>query len=222
MTIEEVYLRFTQLVNRNATNNNISVDKPRFIFLFNDMQCRFLEWNLEKRNEDSIRYVTHLITKDEKLNIDSKKEYYNSYKLPENYFDFSNLKVFANKGECKKKRLKTFEIKNENLEELWFDKNNEPSFKYRETFYHTTDSNILVYKKGFDIDKTYLTYFRYPRKVDIEGYVNLQGQNTSNVDPEYDDKAINLILLGMSKEFSAIVGDSNQYQMSKDRLFKEM
>ena len=38
MTIQETYLRFLNKVNKNFINDNISVDKGRFIILFNSSQ----------------------------------------------------------------------------------------------------------------------------------------------------------------------------------------
>ena len=127
MKIDEAYLQFVNLVNRNLTNNNLSVDKPRFIIIFNDIQNRYLEWILEKRNEDAIRYVSPLLVLDKKLPKVSSNTRHDDFKLPDDYFDLSNLNVFASNSSCNNVELKCWEIKNEDLEESYNDKYNEPS-----------------------------------------------------------------------------------------------
>lgn len=223
MTIEKAYLSFVNIVNRNITNNNVNVDKPRFILLFNDIQNRYLEWLLEKRNEDSIRYATPLLTVDKKLVLSQEDTDKDFYKLPIDYFDLSNIGVEASKGECKKAPLHCFEVKSEDTQELLNDKYNEPSFDYRETFYMTSSKNtVAVFKKNFSIDNVYATYYRYPNQVDIEGYIKEDGSQSQSVDPEWDDKATGRILVAMSKEFAAINSDGGQYELGADRLFKSI
>ena len=223
MTIEKAYLSFVNLVNRNLTNNNVNVDKPRFVLLFNDIQNRYLEWLLEKRNEDSIRYATLLLTVDKKLNLEQKESDKDFYNLPEDYFDLANLKVEASKDKCKKVSLHCFEVKSEDTQELLNDKYNEPSFDYRETFYMTSsNSTVAVFKSNFSIDNVYATYYRYPTQIDIEGYINEQNTQSQSIDPEWDDKAVGRILVAMSKEFAAINSDGGQYELGADRLFKSI
>lgn len=219
MKISEAYLQFINQVNRNLTNNNISVDKPRFIMLYQDVERRYLEWILEKRNEDAIRYVSPLLIPYKSLQkVGSKKEY-DEFKLPTNFFDLSNLHISAGQSSCGDIRLKSWEVKSEDVEEKYHDKFNEPSLKARETFYHTAEGNILVYKKGFSIQDALLTYYRYPRQVDISGYIKSDGTQSQDIDPELDDKVVGRIILAMAKEFSAINKDGNQYQIDSNRLF---
>lgn len=220
--INEAYLKFINLVNRNATNNNISVDKPRFIILFNTVLNKYVEWVLEKRNEDAIRYVAPLLSLEVPLELSSKKEKFDEFKLPTNYFDLANLHVYAENGKCKNQRMTTFEAKIEDVEELLNDENNKPSFEFRETFYLTSNKNAVVYKDGFSINKVLLSYYRYPVQVDISGYTRIDGTPSQDINPELDDKAIDRVLVAMSKEFSANNGDTAKYQLDKDRLFTEI
>ena len=86
MNIGTAYLKFLEKVNKNYTNDNISVDVGRFVSLFNTKQIRFLEYVLEKRNEDDIRYVQKMLVKDESLEIFRKKKNHCDFKLPSNLF----------------------------------------------------------------------------------------------------------------------------------------
>lgn len=219
MKIEDAYLQFVNQVNRNLTNNNINVDKPRFILLFNDIFNRYVEWILEKRNEDAIRYISPLLILDKGLVKLESRPRYQEFQLPDNYFDLANLTVFAGNDICKTVRLKTWEVKSEDIEEKYHDSYNEPSLEYTETFYHTSDKMVAVYRKGFEIKEALLSYYRYPIQVDIEGYTRADGSISQSIDPELDDKVVGRVLIAMSKEFSAINNDPNHYQTDSDRLF---
>lgn len=218
MTIEQVYTQYVNVVNRNATNNNVSVDKFRFIQLLNTTTNRYVEWILEKRNEDDIRYISPLLILDKPLTFISKTESFANFELPQNYFDLANLSVFAKKGSCKNKKLLTFEIKSEDIEELFEDQNNKPSFEFRETFYLTNSNNVSVFKTDFEIEKAKLSYYRYPVQMDIAGYLKEDGSQSSNVDPELDDKVMGRIILMAAEQFAANNNDPNNYQVNKDRV----
>ena len=217
MNIEEAYLRYVGLVNRNATNNNLNVDKQRFVFSFNDHQIKYLEWLLEKRNEDDIRYASSFLTLNRKLNKVDSKEYFDTFKLPKDYFDLSNLTVKCSSGKCSGQNMQVQEVKSEDIQELLASENNKPSFLYRDTFYLTNNGVVSVYKDNFSVEKVELSYYRYPEKVDIEGYTKLDNSQSQNIDPEWDDKATLRILIAMAKSFAAENSDGNKYQIEKDR-----
>lgn len=218
MKINDSYIEFLQLVNRNATNNNANVDKARFILLYNRTQDKFVEWVLEKRSDDTIRYISDLLVPDLELTDRTPRTTHDDFRLPADFFDHSNLSVYVN-SECGLTKIKTWEAKGENHEELYHDVNNEPTAEWEETYYTFASGNVAVYKKGFDIAKAFLSYYRSPRRVDIEGYTNLEGVQSQNIDPELPDKAVRRILTAMAKEFSANNGDTADYQINKDRLF---
>lgn len=222
MTIEDAYLQFLNQVNRNATNNRVNVDKPRFIILFNDIQNRYVEWILEKRNEDVIRYIAPLLEPNKSLTKVSTKHTYDEFSLPDDYFDLANLHIHANNSKCKNIEIKGWEIKVEDVEEAYNDEFQKPSLAWRETFYHTGDGNIQVYKEGFTIQAAFLSYYRYPTQVDIEGYTKSDGTSSQSIDPELDDKVVGRILIAMAKEFSAINEDARGYQIDNSRLFSSI
>lgn len=217
MTITEAYIRYVDLVNKNATNNNLSVDLPRFILSFNSSTIRYVERVLNKRNEDEIRNISLLLNVEYPLTYLSTEDNYERFTIPKDFFSLSNVHVYATKEKCKSQRLQTTEAKSENIEELIFDESNCPSFDYRETFYTLSKNEVVVYKKDFDITEVTLTYYRYPKKVDIAGYINLDGKKSKDIHPELDDKVVLSILNAMAKEYSASNGDVYQYQIDKDK-----
>lgn len=218
-TIQDTYLYFLQLVNRNATNNNMNVSLDRFILMFNNVQNRYIEWVLEKRNEDDIRDIQMLLQKDVPLSLTKTEERFQSFGLPDNYFDFANIYAKGKSECCDEDNILLFEVKSEDVEELYFDSNNVPSFPYRESFYHFGNNEVILYRKNFGFTKVFLTYYRYPVQVDIEGYEYLDGTLSQNINPEFDAKVVDRIVMALAKEYSAITTDTASYQMDKDRLF---
>jgi hypothetical protein len=188
--------------------------------MFNDIQNRYIEWILEKRNEDDIRDIQKILIIERPLVEVSSDESHYKFALPLDFFNFANITAIASTECCKDARLLVWEVKSEDVEEKLNDKHNEPTFNYRETFCYLTSNTIAVYRKDFDITKVLLSYYRYPVQVDIDGYINrLTQQPSSNIDPEFDDKVVNRILLAMAKEFAGINENTAGYQVAKDRLF---
>jgi hypothetical protein len=221
VNIEEAYVTFLSLVNRNATNNNVNVDKSRFIMFFRDVELRFYDWVLKNRHNDTIRQARHLLVPRKKLQSESEEDKYDLYSLPEDYFELSSLHVDASNGTCSGS-LRTEEIKSENIEDVLTDEFTKPSFDFRETVYHLSeDDKVSIYKDDFEITNVDLTYYRLPRQVSIEGYTKVDGSaSTQNIDPEWDEKTTYKILLYMSKEFAAKNADQAGYHLSKDSLFE--
>ena len=222
MNIEQAYLTYLQLVNRSFTNDNVDVDRSRFIIAYNYTEKKFIEWTLDKRNEDDIRDIQELLVLDKKLIKSTDVVNHSNFKLPADYFNHSSLQVFGSKGSCKNAKIFSFEVKNDDVEEYLADVFNQPSFEYRESFYTINNSEISIYFDNFKIDDAFLAYYRYPKEVDIQGYIKLDGSNSTNIDPELSDRVVERILLAMSKEYSAINDDLNRYQVDKDRLFSKI
>jgi hypothetical protein len=220
LTAEETYVEFLMLVEQNATNNNISTDKPRFVKLFNSSYISFVEGVWAKKNEIDIRNISHLLVPNKDLNKIGNSDEYSKFKLPSDYFTTASLSAYASKDSCKNERIFTFEIKPDDRDEVYQDSNNEPSFEYRETFYHFSENNsVVIYRKDFDISKVTLDYYRYPKKLDLAGFEDENGNHTQNIDPEGDDKIIRKILLSMARTFSANNRDVTGYQIDQQRLF---
>lgn len=223
MTIKDTYITFLNLVNRNATNNNVNVDKSRFIQLLRSAELGYYDLVLRGSSNDALRQVQHLLVPKKSIALTSKKDTFDLYKLPVDYFELSNLQVSATSDSCTD-YLKSKEVKSENIEEIINDSFQKPSFEYRETIYHLADNhNIAIYKDNFSIKDVNLTYYRLPRQVSIDGYIMTDGTLSSvDVDPEWDDKTLYKILLYMSKNFSASNEDTAKYQIDKDSLSERL
>lgn len=98
-----------------------------------------------------------------------------------------------------------------------------PSFEYQETFCTVSSNLYEVYSDGdFQFTKAYISYIRYPQKIDFEGYIGLDNNPsiTQNSElPDYlEDELVDLAIqeLAMSTEnISAIQSSDKRISMNE-------
>jgi len=214
MTTTDTYNRFIIKINENATTDGLSCDKGRFVILFNKNTNKLIEHFLERKFEDDIRYIQKILVDNKKLSSSNKHLDHVDYPLPEDYFDNSNLYILASKGECRKQKIDCFEVKNEDINQVLNDRNNNPSFKYRETPYRISSDKINVYTADdFKVDEAFFSYYRYPKQI---GLVNPEDPESdfNNVNPEFDDKFIERVIELTASEFF-LNTDNQKFQAEK-------
>lgn len=95
--------------------------------------------------------------------------------------------ILANKGECKNRVivLQAEPVAHADIDNYLANDHYKPSFEYQETFYTLNSGNIEVYTDGtFIPNEVRVEYLRYPVPVDIEGYIDLDGNPSKNQDSE--------------------------------------
>ena len=214
MTTSYAYDKFIIKINENITTDKVSCDKGRFTILFNNSQNRIIEYFLDKRFEDDLRYIQKIRVDDKTLTSSNTHLDHTEFSLPKDFFDFSNLYITASKGECKKQKIDCFEIKDEDRNNILRDSNQNPSFKYRETPFLISSDEIIIYTTGdFTIDSAFFSYYRYPLQI---GLINPEDPESpfNSINPEFDDKLVNRIIDLCASEFS-LNTDDQKYQAEK-------
>lgn len=113
------------------------------------------------------------------------------------------------------------QIRNGELKTAYYDTNYTPSYIWRETLLTLGDNSIYVYTDGkFEILNVYLTYLRYPKKIDKDGYIKLDGSRSKNQDCELPYYAKQDILDLAVKFASQATENVLQSQAADDRLIK--
>ena len=223
MTALEAYKYFLLKLNRNDSNVNISVSKAEFVLLYNEQRYIWLKFKLKEKTPDiDIHNLSSLLVKDLKLQKNKDDDNSSLFKLPEDFTQFDSSYSIASKNKCKGRKLTNWLIKPKNISVLLLDSNMEPSFEYEETLCIISADNLVVYKKDFNIDEVYLSYYRVPRAIDIEGYTKLDGSSSSTINPDdiTDDLAtqiINHCVMEVSRNYENQLGA----QFSKDRIINE-
>jgi hypothetical protein len=214
MTTKQTYESFIIKINENATTDNISCDKGRFVIMFNNNQNRQVEHYIERKFEDDIRYIQKLLVDDLKISTSSKHLDHQDFELPKDFFDNSNLYCLASNGKCQKQKIDCFEIKDDDRNNILSDTNNNPSFKYREAPYHISSDKIKIYTADeFTIDTAILSYYRYPQQI---GLINPENPESDfNLDnPEFDDKFVNRVIDLCVADFQ-LNSDDQKFQMNR-------
>jgi len=159
MQSSEAYKHLLLKVNKNDTNSDIDISKGEFVLLYNEQR---LVWEQEKISAKestlSIQDLQEIQVKYLPLIQANIGEGYVAYTLPDNYFSYISSYSYSSKDNCSEVVLRHYPIKPKNENMLLESTNTEPSFEYEETIVDLSSGKLYVYKKDFDIDKTFLTY----------------------------------------------------------------
>lgn len=217
--IEQVFIKYKNKVEKNITNDQASTDRGRFVLLFNETQNKFIEFHLQQRGIDDIRYIQNFLVLDEKIASFAKTQDHYNFKLPKNYLDLSDVRGLASKSECKDVKINLFEIQTENLSEIIQDEFNKPSFKWRESPYTINANTVSVYVDDFSVDNILLTYYRYPNQISLIDPNDPESEFNELVKLEWDDKALDRIISMCAGEFD-INQNNPRYQLQNFRQQK--
>lgn len=218
MTSKELYYQFHLLLNENANFKDVKISEGNFVLLFNRCSERWLNIAIDSwmKDEDALN-LQEFINNDEKLDFyetlekDSVVQY--KYKIPTDYFTWIDSHSLVQK-DCSL-YLTNYFVKPRDVRGYIAD--GYPSLDYEEGLCNISNNFLIVYAKDFTISTTYLSYFKNPPKIDIEGYENLKGEKSKNIDSPISDIYLNQMLdmciTEVQREFKNQIG----IQVSKDR-----
>lgn len=148
-----------------------------------------------------------------------KREDYYEGEIPENYLQWKRVDIYAKKDCCDKRRMTVYLAEEGNLNQLLRDKAKQPNFNWGETFATLINNTVHMYTNNeFEIEESYLTYYRQPRKIQIvdcsDPYTGVI--STTEVQCEFKDDIIELII---DEAVSIIAGDiesGNQFSRNQE------
>ena len=151
--------------------------------------------------------------------VASKKDIYYQGILPENYLQWKRVDIYAKKECCDKRRMTVYLAEEGNLNQLLRDKAKQPNFDWAETFATLIDNTVHLYTNDeFEIEEAFLTYYRQPRKIQIQNcsdpYTGVI--STTEVECEFKDDIIELII---DEAVSILAGDiesGNQFSRTQE------
>lgn len=219
MTSIEAYKRFLLKINKNDTNTNIKVNKGEFVLIFNEQARIWLADQIKKYSDTYEKNdVSSLLSYDNELEKVRDNESYSEFKLPNDYFDYESSYSIASRKDCKDRKLYNWDFKGKNRNVLERDENENPSFDYEETLINPSEDKLLVFKTDFEISKQYLTYFKEPNNIDIEGYIKFDGSRSTNIDSDLADYYVNQIINLCAVEVDANYGNVEKFQLDKTKI----
>jgi hypothetical protein len=220
MTSEQLYYEFHLLVNKNNSQQNINIEKPHFVQLYNREQERWVGSVLKTgNNSNQINDLQELLVVDKELELSEIKLNYNSYILPIDNFEYVATKVNCNK-EDKANIIFVYNIHPKEVNNYLHDEFSKPSFEWEESICTISENKLLVYKEEFNIDKLYYSYYKKPKQIELAGYVKLEdGKLSQNINnEELSDVYQRQILDGVVKEIMREYENNNGFQLAQERI----
>ena len=114
--------------------------------------------------------------------------------------------ILADKGKCKDRKIWINRdlLKHGDLQFVLNNEHYKPSFEYQETFNSLSSEEIYIYTDGtFTPKKIYISFLRYPKYIDKEGYIKLDGTESINQDCELEeyleDELLDLTVLNLAE-----------------------
>lgn len=234
ITVEELVYEFKLMINKVNRQDNVDIPVEDVIVYLNRAQMSWIKTKINPNNIYKVGYeaiekrIDDLqVLKQPAVRLTPTKTndlFYLGYSCPledaANYMFYVNSVCVAKQQDCKK-NLTIHLIKQGDLNNMYLDANLGPSFSWRSTLATIGDNKLFVYTDGsFSIENVLLTYLRYPKNIDIEGYTKLDGTTSQNVNCELPEYAKGDIV-DLAVKFAAQSND-NQTQAiyAEDRLVK--
>lgn len=190
-------------LNRVATNEHQSIPVEDKILSLQRSQVNLVKKKIgnnnlyrlgldafKKRYED----LQTLIVQEEKVPLEEFQSVYPCYtldlnKLEHKYMFLINIDTLCSKGTCLNRLVSVSHIvKHADLPIYIQNSNYTPSFEYQSTIAVTSQNKVYIYTDGsFTPNEAYITYMRYPRPIDIEGYIDFDGNPSITQDCELND-----------------------------------
>lgn len=153
-----------------------------------------------------------------KLEIKEHPIYVECHALPADYLFLNRVTPIVSHGECKHKRIKSTLREEANVDEYLQDWSMQPSLEFEETFHTLINNKIRVYADNhFTVEKLDIVYYRRPRDIDFQGCEHIDGKQGTQVDPEWKDDIVELIIDDACSILAGDMESPNQYTVNKQR-----
>jgi hypothetical protein len=218
----ELYKSFLLKINKNDTNSNISISKGEFVILYNEQKKIWLSEKIKvKSNDIDIHDLERLYVKDKEIKKSKSDNNSSYFKLPDDFYMYDSSYSLAKKEQCVRE-LSNWLVKPKNVNILLNDTNNSPSFEYEETICIISQNQMVVYKDTFEIEKIFLSYYKEPINIDIEGYIKFDGTLSTDINPlDLDDKSISEIINRCALETIRIYENPEGFSLAQHRIQTE-
>lgn len=200
---KELLFGIDSRLNKVSSLQNQAIPIPSKIIALNDAIIKVLNNKVNINNvfqsgfEASLQRISdlqNLVVREEKQVPVEHEGAYKTYRVDTTKFTHEMympvaIVSHAKRGKCKLRKINSPRLnKHSDIPLLMSDDNYCPSFRFQETLATYQDCFIDVYvddpEGQFEIEEIFVTYLRYPKKVDIEGYKHFNGDSSTNVDCE--------------------------------------
>jgi hypothetical protein len=208
-------LKIKSRLNKMGSNDYDNFECWQMVEAFNKAQNEWVRREA-KKGEDSKHNIDDLqkVVKEIPLKGSNKNNFYESVPLPEDYLAGKRVSAIGHTKECTTPRIfKVYEGEEANLDDLLSDDNKKPSFEWGETFKTQIDNKIRIHTNGqFSIKEATLVYYRKPKQISFENCVNEYDEVTTNVECEFKDDIVELLI---GEACSILAGDIESFNQAQ-------
>ena len=240
--VDSLLYKIDQKLNKLSTNEHQQIQLEDKILALNEAQLKLIKQKVDgppspagvgmdktrKRYEDLQKLIESF--EDHPLSLSLVNKELNKWiasldGVSPAYMFYVDAYVLADKGRCKDRQIW---INRDLLShgDLQFVLNNthyKPSFEYQETCSYISSDEIAIFTDGtFTPTKLYLSYIRYPKYIDKEGYIKLDGTDSVNQDCELknylEDELVDLAVFdvaGYTENAGAMSTSQSRIQKSE-------
>lgn len=231
---QELIYDFKLNLNKMDRNDNVVVPLEDILVFLNQAQISWIKLKIGENNvyRDGYEATRKRIDDLQVLKVENKpllleetndvlyKGYKANLALIPDYMLYVMSHVGASKADCKA-GLTIDLIRQNDLTTMYFDANLSPSYEWRNTLATIGGGYITVYANdSFELETLYLTYLRYPKPLDSEGYIKIDGSESVNRDCELPYYAKQDILDLASKFAAQSTDNQAQASFAEDRFVK--
>lgn len=199
--VKELLYDIDLRLNKIGSNEHQGIELENKIIALNDAQINLIKTkysgnNVAKAGLDAIQKIYNdlemLIEKDKYLPLVNDNSPLKSWSAnlellkPEYMLGIPGTEyILADKELCKNNPLVINQVRHGDIHVVLKNTNTSPSFEYQEVPGTITGHRWQVYTDGsFKPTKLHLSYVRYPKKVDFEGYTHFNGKPSTIIDSE--------------------------------------
>lgn len=179
MILRDAHYEFNLLLNKSAERKDINVDIINYAVYYNRESKRWAAEFIERNNSsDNIFTLSELLVSDFELKKKQTSDSKVDYLVPDDFFRILSGRSYSEVTslECKSKGIIYNWFKKPNNWNIQLeDKFTAPAFEWERGLGDISKDTITVYKTNFNIDKTYISYYKLPVEVDL-----------NNVSPDFE------------------------------------
>jgi hypothetical protein len=214
-------IKIKQRLNKIDSQDYDNIECWQVVESFNKAQVEWVRRQLHGMNsvqegdEQSTRRIDDLqaLLNTQPLTVTDQQVYY-SANIPENYLQWKRVDTYAKNNCCDKRRMVVYLAEEANVNQLLRDEGKKPSFEWAETFATLKNNQVNIYTNGdFEVQSASLTYYKQPRKIQIQGCIDPYTgvESTVNVESEFKDDIIELIIDEAASILAGDIESINQF-----------
>jgi hypothetical protein len=229
MDVRWVPIKIKERLNKLASGDYDNIHCWQFVEAYNKAQIEYVRNSLRGLNltqegaEESITMIDDYqrLLETKPLKGVNKPNYFESLEIPKDYLRFNRVVAKASNSLCTGKRMRVSIIEEANFDPYFDNENRNPSFSWASTFATFKGNSLYIYTDGdFKIKDVQLVYFRKPVEISLAGCRTLEDEFTTNVDPEFKDDLVEIIIDKAAEILASDIESINQAQLLQARAAK--